>query len=270
MLVLVRKRGTAFEAVIRALKVAGVPVAGADRLNIGDHIAVLDLVAAGRAALLPDDDLTLATALKSPLVGFTDEDLIRIAAYRGEDESLVSALRRHADTGDAAARRGLEALETWRRLAADKGPFAFFATLLGPMGGSIIVLWLGTAACFLLNSASFFIVVLALTIIRPATPPATQARKDILTELKGGLSHVRHNRLMLTLTILVFVSTFLSMVSSIDSGFTDVSPRSVFTSTGKKERTPAMAIFDHGLRIPNHAFVIGANAMMGIALAAIM
>ncbi|HET9370734.1 MAG TPA: MFS transporter [Vicinamibacterales bacterium] len=83
--------------------------------------------------------------------------------------------------------------------------------LLGPMGGSVIVLWLGTAACFLLNSASFFIVVLALTMIRPPTPPATQVRKDILTELKGGLSHVRHNRLMLTLTILVFVSTFLSM-----------------------------------------------------------
>ena len=52
VLILVRKRGVAFEAVIRALKEAGVPVAGADRLNIGEHIAVLDLVAAGRAALL--------------------------------------------------------------------------------------------------------------------------------------------------------------------------------------------------------------------------
>src|SRR5262249_9496891 len=51
----------------------------------------------------------------------------------------------------------------------------------------------------------------ALTMIRPVTPPATQARKDLLTELKSGLNHVRHNRLMLTLTILVFVSTFLSM-----------------------------------------------------------
>ena len=52
VLILVRKRGVAFEAVIRALKEAGVPVAGADRLNLGEHIAVLDLVAAGRAALL--------------------------------------------------------------------------------------------------------------------------------------------------------------------------------------------------------------------------
>ena len=59
-------------------------------------------------------------------------------------------------------------------------------------------------------------------------------------------------------------------ISSIDSGSTDVSPRNVFTSTGKKHRTAAIVTFDQGLRSPNHAFVIGANAMMGTAFAAIM
>ncbi|KLK94091.1 double-strand break repair protein AddA [Microvirga vignae] len=147
VLVLVRKRGAAFEAVIRALKEAGVPVAGADRLNIGEHIAVLDLVAAGRAALLPDDDLRLATALKSPLVGFTDDDLIRIAADRADDESLHAALQRHAQTGNAKAKRGCEALQAWRELAAQHGPFGFFATLLGPRGGrSQLVARLGSEA----------------------------------------------------------------------------------------------------------------------------
>ena len=102
---------------IRALKEKGVPVAGADRLNIGEHIAVMDLVAAGRAALLPDDDLTLATALKSPLVGLTDDDLIRIAAYRGDDESLLRALERHAADADAQRCRACEALTRWRELA---------------------------------------------------------------------------------------------------------------------------------------------------------
>jgi ATP-dependent helicase/nuclease subunit A len=147
ILVLVRKRGAAFEAVIRALKEAGVPVAGADRLNIGEHIAVLDLVAAGRAALLPDDDLTLATALKSPLVGLNDDDLIRIAAGRTEDESLHAALRRHAEADDAKAKAGCEALQAWRDLAAQHGPFGFFATLLGPRGGrSKLVARLGSEA----------------------------------------------------------------------------------------------------------------------------
>lgn len=135
ILVLVRKRGPAFEAVIRALKEAGVPVAGADRINIGEHIAVLDLVAAGQSALLPDDDLTLATALKSPLVGLDDDDLIRIAAYRDEAESLLMALERYAIEGDEPARRGLKAFHAWRELARMHGPFGFFTTLLGPLDG---------------------------------------------------------------------------------------------------------------------------------------
>ncbi len=147
ILILVRKRGTAFEAVIRALKDAGVPVAGADRLNIGEHIAVLDLVAAGRAALLPQDDLTLATALKSPLVGLTDDDLLRIAARRAADEPLADALQRHAEAGDGAARRGADALAAWQELARTRTPFGFFATLLGPgEGRRRLVARLGTEA----------------------------------------------------------------------------------------------------------------------------
>jgi ATP-dependent helicase/nuclease subunit A len=147
VLILVRKRGPAFEAVIRALKEAGVPVAGADRIDIGEHIAVLDLVAAGRAALLPDDDLTVAAALKSPLVGLTDDDLTRIAALREDAESFAAALRRHAEGGDAAAQRGCAALTQWRDLARGHGPFGFYATLLGPLDGrSKLVARLGSEA----------------------------------------------------------------------------------------------------------------------------
>ena len=58
-------------------------------------------------------------------------------------------------------------------------------------------------------------------------------------------------------------------MSSSDSGRTEVSPRRVLTSTGKKQSTAAMTIFDHGLRIPNQAFVIGAKATIGTAFAAI-
>ena len=135
ILVLMRRRGPAFEAVIRALRAARVPVAGQDRLKVSEHIAVLDLVAAGRAALLAEDDLTLATALKSPLVGLTDDDLTRIAATRAEDEPLVAALRRHAQAGDAAAWQGFEALRLWQGLARVHGPFGFYVLLLGPHGG---------------------------------------------------------------------------------------------------------------------------------------
>ncbi|PIK70888.1 double-strand break repair helicase AddA, partial [Methylobacterium frigidaeris] len=139
VLILVRKRSAAFEGVIRALKAEGVPVAGQDRLDIAAHIAVLDLVAAGRAALLPQDDLTLATALKTPLVGLTDDDLVGIAAERDPAESLVAALRRHAQAGDPAAQRGIAALDGWAALARAHGPFGFYAELLGPLGGRALL-----------------------------------------------------------------------------------------------------------------------------------
>jgi ATP-dependent helicase/nuclease subunit A len=135
VLILVRKRGPAFEEVIRALKGLGVPVAGQDRLEVSAHIAVADLVSAGRAGLLPADDLTLATALKTPLVGLTDDDLVRIATRRDLSETLEDALHRHATAGDAAAIRGIAALSDWIRLAGLHGPFGFYARLLGPQGG---------------------------------------------------------------------------------------------------------------------------------------
>ena len=69
MLVLVRRRGNAFDAVIQALKHADIPVAGADRLKLTEHIAIIDLMNLADALLLPQDDLALAVALKSPLFG---------------------------------------------------------------------------------------------------------------------------------------------------------------------------------------------------------
>ena len=56
-------------------------------------------------------------------------------------------------------------------------------------------------------------------------------------------------------------------ISSTCCGRTDVSPRSVLTSTGKKHRNAAMKIFEP-FSIPNQALAIGAKAMIGIALAA--
>ncbi len=41
------------------------------------------------------------------------------------------------------------------------------------------------------------------------------------------------------------------------------------TSTGKKQRTAAITIFESWLSVPNQLFVIGAKAMIGIAFAAI-
>ena len=137
MLVLVRRRGNAFDAVIQALKHAGIPVAGADRLKLTEHIAIIDLMNLADALLLPQDDLALAVALKSPLFGLTDDDLFKIAWQR--KGSLRAALTERAAT-DGRLRDALWRLEQCERRFASETPFAFYAWLLGGDGGRARIL----------------------------------------------------------------------------------------------------------------------------------
>ncbi|MFO1075217.1 MAG: double-strand break repair helicase AddA [Geminicoccaceae bacterium] len=134
VLVLVTRRGTVQELVIRALKQAGVPVAGADRLSLREHIAVRDLIACGRALLLPEDDLNLACLLKSPLLGLSEEDLFALAWERGE-ASLLERLRQAAQTGPARMTVAYERLRGWLQRADFMPPFEFFTWMLGADGG---------------------------------------------------------------------------------------------------------------------------------------
>ncbi|WP_210215571.1 double-strand break repair helicase AddA [Mongoliimonas terrestris] len=132
VLILVRKRGPFVEAVNRALKQRGVPIAGADRLDVVNHIVARDLIAAARVGLVPEDDLSLAAVAKSPLVGLSEDDLFRLA--HGRPGSLIDAVETAAAAGDGAAARLLAAVAAWRRRADAIDPFAFFAALAGPDG----------------------------------------------------------------------------------------------------------------------------------------
>src|ERR1700687_1071661 len=128
VLVLVRRRGNAFDAVIQALKHAEIPVAGGDPLKLTAHIAIIDLMNLADALLLPQDDLALAVALKSPLFGLTEDDLFKLAWQR--KGSLRRALDHHAGTDDKF-KEALERLQECERLSAKQTPFAFYAWLLG-------------------------------------------------------------------------------------------------------------------------------------------
>ncbi len=131
ILVLVRKRGPFVDALDRALKARGLPTAGSDRLVLTEHIAVMDLMALARVALLPEDDLSLASVLKSPLVGLSEEALFALA--HGRTGSLHAALvARKVDPAFAIANDVVaEALARADFLR----PYEFFARLLGPDGG---------------------------------------------------------------------------------------------------------------------------------------
>ncbi len=137
ILVLVRRRGNAFDAVIQALKHASIPVAGADRLKLTEHIAIIDLMNLADALLLPQDDLALAVALKSPLFGLSDDDLFKLAWQR--KGSLRQALDHHAAT-DSKFRDAVSRLEKCERLFKTETPFAFYAWLLGGDGGRARIL----------------------------------------------------------------------------------------------------------------------------------
>ena len=100
IMILVRRRNALVDHLIRALKTHNVPVSGADRLVISDHIAVKDVLAALHFALLPDDDLTLATLLKSPLIGWTD-DMVENHAF-DRDGSLWQAVKDGASQDTSA------------------------------------------------------------------------------------------------------------------------------------------------------------------------
>jgi ATP-dependent helicase/nuclease subunit A len=126
VLVLVRRRGALFEAVIRALKKEDIAVAGADRLVLAEHIAVMDLMVLADAVLLPEDDLALATILKSPLFGLSEDDLFKLAY--GRKGSLVVSLR--AQRPELFAR-----FEVIRVKARELSPFGFYAWLLGAQAG---------------------------------------------------------------------------------------------------------------------------------------
>ena len=132
ILILTRTRGAQTAAINRSLKTRGVPIAGADRLRLTEHIAIMDLMALARVVLLPGDDLSLAALLKSPLIKLSEEALFRLA--HGRAGSLWQALASATDADACAARARLEA---WRAEADWREPHAFFAHILGPERGRL-------------------------------------------------------------------------------------------------------------------------------------
>ncbi len=144
VLILVRRRNRFFDEMVLALKREGVAVAGADRMKLTEQIAVMDLMALGRAVLLPEDDLSLAEVLKSPLIGLDDDQLFAIAGNRG-DQSLWSALRALADR-DSTFAPMRDAVQGWMAQADFVAPFDFYARLLGGGGRQKLLARLGSEA----------------------------------------------------------------------------------------------------------------------------
>ena len=131
ILVLVRSRSAFSGALVAALHVNQVPVAGVDRLKLSDPLAVADLLALARFALQPGDDLNLAALLVSPFIGLDHDRLYRLAADR--PGTLWDAVRASDDPRVITGRDWLRDLLGFADFAA---PHEFFERVLsGPLQG---------------------------------------------------------------------------------------------------------------------------------------
>ena len=128
VMVLVKRRGELASLIVARLYAEGVPVAGVDRLRLNAPLAVQDLLAAIRFALQPEDDLSLAALLVSPLIGWSQEELMAAAVReRG-------GLWRHLRETQPAEK--LAPLYELLRRADLATPYRFLEEILsGPMQG---------------------------------------------------------------------------------------------------------------------------------------
>ncbi|MBT7756080.1 MAG: double-strand break repair helicase AddA, partial [Rhodospirillaceae bacterium] len=193
IMVLVRRRTAFVDDLVQALKTRGIPVAGVDRMVLTDEIAIMDLVALGHFLLLPSDDLTLATVLKGPLIGF-DEDQLFALAHGRDDRSLWDELiRRARETPEFAAAVGT--LIGLLERTDFTPPFEFYADILSRLGGRRkIVERLGVQA----NDPLDEFLSLALSYER-AHPPSLQGFlhwfAEGKTEIKRDLEHAARDEI---------------------------------------------------------------------------
>ena len=122
VMVLVKRRGELASLIVARLYAEGVPVAGVDRLRLNAPLAVQDLLAAVRFVLQPDDDLSLASLLVSPLIGWTQDELMAAAVKRS------ASLWRHLQATQAEER--LDPLRRMLNRADFMTPYAFLEDLL--------------------------------------------------------------------------------------------------------------------------------------------
>ncbi|HKK96644.1 MAG TPA: double-strand break repair helicase AddA, partial [Marivita sp.] len=95
-LILVRSRGRLFHEILVACKALGLPIAGADKLKVMAELAVQDLRALLAFLATQEDSLSLASALRSPLFGLSEQDIFDLA-HRRKSPHLWEELRRRRD-----------------------------------------------------------------------------------------------------------------------------------------------------------------------------
>ncbi len=128
-LILVQRRNSFVEEMVRACKNIGVNVAGVDKIKLQEQIAVNDLIALAKFVLLPEDDLNFACLLKSPLVAISEDDLFELCFDR-KNLSLWDRVCSNSKYIQKAER-----LKELINLSKEMRPFEWFCFVLSNLGG---------------------------------------------------------------------------------------------------------------------------------------
>jgi ATP-dependent helicase/nuclease subunit A len=118
--VLARKRAP-LRLAAQALQARHVPFAAPEETRLVDLVEVRDLLAVLDVLASPGHDLSLAQALKSPLFGVADDDLLRLARAAGDAPWWDALLAQPADA-PPALRRARDLLPRWATAAATLPP----------------------------------------------------------------------------------------------------------------------------------------------------
>jgi ATP-dependent helicase/nuclease subunit A len=115
VMLLVKKRAhlTGYEF---ALREAGIPFVSDKRGGLLDSLEIADLIALLTFLITPSDNRALAHALKSPIIGAGDDDLIALA-QRSERTWWLRILAAMADGASAPLQRAGTLLEKWLHAA---------------------------------------------------------------------------------------------------------------------------------------------------------
>jgi ATP-dependent helicase/nuclease subunit A len=87
-----RRDMSAMKSIINALRKEDIPVTGIDKIPLGEELIVEDLIVLAEFCVFPLDDLMCARVLKSPIIGITEEELMRVCLAR-KDKRLWSYLK---------------------------------------------------------------------------------------------------------------------------------------------------------------------------------
>jgi ATP-dependent helicase/nuclease subunit A len=122
ILILVRTRNALVNQIIRELKLKQIPVGGLDKMVLGEQLVVQDMLGFLQFALLPEDDLNLAAILKSPLIGFGEEEIFELASKR--KGSLWQSLK------NSKFNEIYQYMDEVIRVRSKERPYEFLGTLL--------------------------------------------------------------------------------------------------------------------------------------------